>query len=74
MLASSHGGEIAVRNEPGGALLPNEAIYRVTLKTGEYMGDGQMIPLIARIDGERSSMLGDFLRWIAGIVIRESGL
>ncbi len=73
MLASSHGGEIAVRDDPGGALLANEAIYRVTLKTSGYVGDGQMTPLVARINGERSSMLGDFLRWIAGIVIRESG-
>lgn len=74
MLASSHGGQIAVRDEPGGALFPNEAIYRVTLKARGYIGDGQMTPLVAHIDGARSSLLGDFLRWVAGSVIRESGL
>ena len=33
-----------------------------------------MTPLIAHIDGERSSLLGDLIRWLAGLLIRESGL
>lgn len=74
MLASSHGGQIAVRDEPGGALFPNEAIYRVTLKAHGYIRNGQMTPLVAHIDGARSSLLGDFLRWVAGSIIRESGM
>lgn len=74
MLASSHGGQIAVREDTKNGLIPSDAIYRVTLKAQGNMGDGQMTPLIAHIDSERSSLLGNFFRWIAGTTIRESGL
>ncbi|MBE0620237.1 MAG: biotin/lipoyl-binding protein [Burkholderiales bacterium] len=74
MLASPYGGQIAVRQEARGGLFPNEAIYRVTLKAPGYRGDGQMTPLVAHIDGGRSSLLGRFFRWGSGILIRESGL
>lgn len=73
MLASTHGGEIAVREGTQDDATPNEAIYRVTLKAQGETGNGQMTPLIAHIDGERSSLLGDFFRWMAGLLIRESG-
>ncbi len=73
MLASIHGGQIAAREDTGGALIPNEAIYRVTLKAQGNRGNGMMTPLVARIEGERSSVLWDFFRWLAGIFVRESG-
>lgn len=73
MLASNYGGEIAVRPGAENQATPNEAIYRVTLQARGAAGNGQMTPLVAHIDGARSSLLGDWFRWLAGLLIRESG-
>jgi putative peptide zinc metalloprotease protein len=74
MLASSHGGPIAVRSGPNGELLTNEAWYRITLKVENGPPNAQMSPVIGWIEGERQSLLGLFLRQVAGVLIRESGL
>lgn len=74
MLASNHGGPIAVRNTPNGELLSNDALYRVTLKAGPGTANQQMGLVVAHIEGERQSLLGLFLRQVAGTLIRESGL
>ena len=73
MLSSLHGGPIAARGGPHGESLANEALYRVTLQLD---GDGvdSMAPMVAHIDGERSSMLWRAARKVAGVLIRESGL
>lgn len=74
MLASSHGGPIAVRNGPNGELLTVEAWYRISLQVKEVPKEvPQMSPVTAHIEGERQSMLWDFLRQVAGLLIRESG-
>lgn len=73
MLASSMGGAIAARKQPEGDFVPNASLYRVTLKAPGLMGNGQMTPVSARIDGVRHSLLGGLLRKIAGLVIRQSG-
>ena len=74
MLASTHGGPIAVRNSQNGELLSNDALYRVTLKLSAGTANQQMGLVVAHIDGERQSVLGLFLRQVAGALIRESGL
>lgn len=74
MLASTHGGPIAVRNNPNGELLSNDALYRVTLKVSAGTQNQQMGLVVAHIEGERQSLLGLFLRQVAGALIRESGL
>ena len=73
MLASSYGGQIAARREPGGELVPNEALYRVTIRAKNVVGEGQMIPVSASIEGARRSRLGGFFKWLAGALIRQSG-
>ncbi len=74
MLASTHGGPIAVRSTQNGELLSNDALYRVTLKLAKDSRNAQMGLVVASIEGERQSLLGLFVRQIAGALIRESGL
>lgn len=73
MLASTYGGQIAVRDWTENAATPNEALYRVTLRGPRNPPNGQMTPLVAHIEGKRSSLLGSFFRWLTGLLIRESG-
>ncbi|MBS1188768.1 MAG: peptidase [Rhodocyclaceae bacterium] len=72
MLASVHGGPIAVRTGLKGELIPNEAIYRVTLRTPAANVD-QRVPVVAHIDGERSSLLWELVRRAASLIVREAG-
>jgi putative peptide zinc metalloprotease protein len=72
MLASTHGGSIAVRPGPRGELTVNEALYRVTLKT-DHADTRQMVSVVAHIDGDNHSFLWNFFRQAIGILIRESG-
>jgi putative peptide zinc metalloprotease protein len=71
MLASTHGGPIAARASPGGELVPNEVLYRVTVRV--HGAAPQLVPVAGHIEGERSSMLWDFLRRCVAVVVRESG-
>jgi putative peptide zinc metalloprotease protein len=73
-LALGHGGEIAVR-EKRGQLVPEQAVYRVTLQA-EVAGDGARLQHLrghAVIDGQARSMLGGVLRSAAAVVVREAG-
>ena len=73
MLASVHGGPIAARSGPHGESLAYEALYRVTLRVD--VGDtARMAPLVAHINGARSSLLWSAARKVAGLLVRESGL
>lgn len=74
MLASTYGGPIAVRNNQRGELLTNEAWYRVNLTVENGPPNQQLSLVAAHIDGERQSLLGLFLRQVASMLIRESGL
>ncbi|MFL6656783.1 MAG: efflux RND transporter periplasmic adaptor subunit, partial [Massilia sp.] len=71
MLASVHGGPIAARARPDGELVANEALYRVTVRVP--MTAPQLVPVAAHIEGERSSVLWDFVRRCTAVVVRESG-
>jgi putative peptide zinc metalloprotease protein len=74
LLASSYGGPIAVRNSPNGELMTNEAWYRVSLKVQAALPNQQLSAVAAHIEGERQSVLWNFLRQVFGLLIRESGL
>ena len=74
MLASSHGGPIAVRNGPRGELATTQAWYRVTLRLDDAIPNQQLSLVSAHIEGERRSWLWQFVLQICGIAIRESGL
>jgi putative peptide zinc metalloprotease protein len=75
MLAAQHGGQIVVR-ERNNHLIPQQAIYRVVLQvqpgsfepTASHSLRGRVV-----IDGERKSLLGDYLRTAATVIIREAG-
>jgi putative peptide zinc metalloprotease protein len=75
LLASSHGGEIQVR-ERKGLLVPEKAIYRVVLAVTEppaaaavgRVQRGQVV-----IYGSPKTLLGDFLRAALAVLVRESG-
>lgn len=71
MLASVHGGPIAARARPNGELVANEALYRVTLRVDASAP--QLVPVAGHIEGERSSVLWDFVRRCIAVVVRESG-
>lgn len=75
MLSSLHGGAIAARSGGHGESVANEVLYRVTLRVDAGQGgmDG-MAPVVAHIDGERSSLLWNGARKAAGVIVRESGL
>lgn len=83
-LASQHGGPIAVdtqTTQPAasgpqrGGLTPVEAVYRVTLRPTAPLlpGPAHQIRGVARVEGERRSLLGRFWRNAASVLIRETG-
>ncbi|MEN9864455.1 MAG: hypothetical protein RL748_45, partial [Pseudomonadota bacterium] len=73
VLASSHGGPIAVRTGPRGELSTTEAWYRVTLTLDDAISNQQLSLVSAQIEGERQSLLWQFILLVCGIAIRESG-
>ena len=73
MLASSHGGPIAVRPGQRGELSTTEAWYRVTLTLDDTISNQQLSAVHAHIQGERQSLLWQFILQVCGIAIRESG-
>lgn len=74
MLASTYGGPLAARNGPRGELLSNEALYRVNLRLENSQDMLEQLHLVqAEISGEHSSWLGQLMRRVAGVLVRESG-
>ncbi|MET0333978.1 MAG: HlyD family efflux transporter periplasmic adaptor subunit [Rhizobacter sp.] len=73
-LAQGHGGELAVR-EKRGQLVPEQAVYRVTLQAEVKAGAERLQHLRghAVIDGEARSALGGVFRSAAAVVVREAG-
>lgn len=71
MLASAYAGPIAARARPNGELVANEALYRVTVRVDA--GAQRVAPVSARIEGERTSILGDGARRAIAVLVRESG-
>lgn len=74
MLASTYGGPLAARNGARGELLSNEALYRVNLRLENSQDMPDQLHLVqAEISGEHSSWLGQLVRRVAGVLVRESG-
>lgn len=72
--ASTLGGEIPVREQPDGTLVPNQAIYRLRLAPEQQsVLTGQLLKGEVRIRGEAQSLLGRAWQAVAAVVIRESG-
>lgn len=76
MLASAHGGQLLVR-EKQGRLLPERAIYRVTLQIDDADAATRLGLRSVRgklvIYGTPRTLLGDFMRNALTVLIRESG-
>lgn len=72
MLASLHGGQILAR-EKGKSLMPDQAMYKVSLRT---LGNPEL-PQVLRgkvvILGDPTTLAASFLRSTAGLLIREAG-
>lgn len=75
--ASVFGGDIAVAEAPDGTLVPQTALYRVRLAGAGPMGEATVAQRWRGwvvLEGQRQSVLVGWLTWLAGAVIRESGL
>ncbi|NDV24266.1 HlyD family efflux transporter periplasmic adaptor subunit [Desulfovibrio sp. JC022] len=74
MLATIHGGAISARPGELGKLVPESATYRIELQS-----DAQIISPVwvsggaLRLEGEKASFAGRFFRYVAAVLIRETG-
>ena len=75
--ASLYGGGIAVSEAADGALVPQSALYRVRLAAADPATSAVLVHRWRGwvvIEGRRQSLLLKGLTWLAGALIRESGL
>lgn len=75
--ASLYGGGIAVSEAADGALVPQAALYRVRLAAVEPASGPAMVHRWRGwvvVEGRRQSLLIKGVTWLAGALIRESGL
>ena len=74
LLASEYGGNISV-SEVEGALVPDQAIYKISaiVEEQDLQISRQKIGML-KLDADRKSILERFWRWSVAVVIRESGL
>lgn len=75
--ASLYGGGIAVSEATDGALVPQSALYRVRLAAADPATSAVLVHRWRGwvvIEGRRQSLLLKGLTWLAGALIRESGL
>ncbi len=72
MLASTHGGELLVR-ERKGQLVPEQAVYRVVLTVDDPQAAHRAQRGHLVIYGSPKTLLGDFLRTALAVLVRESG-
>lgn len=73
-LASVYGGQLAVRKDPAGHLVPEHAVYRVLLHPTEPVPLTRRQPGNITIDGDRISPLQRLYERAVAVVVRESGL
>ena len=74
-LASIFSGEVPVRQNEQGKLIPEHSVYRVEL---DLEDDGsawnQVVRGVVQVEGERRSLMGQLWERLAAILIRESGV
>jgi len=75
MLASIHGGEINVKEGSRGALVTQDAVFRVTVKPrGLALRGDAVVQGSVRIETELRFVVENFVYRILSVLIRESGL
>lgn len=76
MFAAEHGGRVAAIKQPNGSLAPRDALYRVRLRVASPP-NAAITPEIALgtavIDGDRRSLIVDWLTAVGAVLVRESG-
>ena len=73
-LASVFDGDIVVRQDGQGALIPEHSVYRVVLRPAEPMAaPDQVVRGVVRVEGEARSFADRIWRAFAAVLIRESG-
>ena len=73
-LASVYGGQLAVRKDPAGHLVPEHAVYRVLLRPTAPLTLRRRQPGNLVIEGDRISPLRRLYDRAMAVVVRESGL
>lgn len=71
--ASAYGGNLPVRPDRNGKLIPEVALYRVELAVTRDTVPTQVSRGWVSIEGRRRTLIGRFARLVAGTLIRESG-
>jgi putative peptide zinc metalloprotease protein len=74
MLATEHGGRVPTLRQPDGRFVPRDALYRVRLRLDAPPADTDRAAVAsgtASIDAAPRSLLGDGLREIAAVIVRE---
>ena len=73
-LASTYGGQLAVRKDAAGHLVPEHAVYRVLLRPTQPIHLIRRQPGTISIDGDRISPLRRIYERAVAVAVRESGL
>lgn len=74
LLASTHGGDIAVAPSQTGALVANEAVFRVSIRPqGDVPPVGSVVRGTVHIEGSLRFVAENFLYRSLSVLIRESG-
>lgn len=76
--ASVYGGQLAVRPDQEGRLLPEVALFKLEFEAiGDDEAGKEVAPVVARgwisVEGRRRTLLGRMARAVAGTLLRESG-
>jgi putative peptide zinc metalloprotease protein len=75
LLASVYGGEVAAKHGPRGALVAQDAVFRVTVRPiGEVPAADSVLHGSVRIDTGLRFVVENFVYRILSVLIRESGL
>lgn len=75
LLASIYGGDVAVKQGPRGALITQDALFRVTVRPlGEVPAADAVVHGSVRIDTGFRFLVENFVYRILSVLIRESGL
>lgn len=75
-LASTFGGELPVRENRDRQLVPEEAVYRVWLKTGKLdnmLLEGRLLRGRLLLKGKKASLIDRLYRSVVAVFIREAG-
>lgn len=71
--ASIYGGQLPIRQDHNGRLVPEVTLYRVELVPEQALATPQVRRGWVNVEGRRRTLLGRLTRLVAGTLLRESG-